>query len=260
MDLASTALLITAGLTAGAVNGIAGGGSLITFPALLACGLPPIPANVTNSIGVFPGNAATVAGSFPDLRALAEGYGRRQLLALIPTVIAGTTIGCALLLATPSAAFDLVVPFLVLGAAAILAFRDRLRNIIGHPADLAPRRRALTLHTVVCLATVYGGYFGAAMGVILISSLAVVVDTTLTRVSALKNAVSALCGLSTVLVFAVFGPVHWVAVAVIVPANIVGGYLGARVARILPARILRTVIVTFATSIGLYLLWRAFAG
>jgi uncharacterized protein len=257
MNLVSVLLLPVAGLAAGTVNGIAGGGSLITFPALIAVGLPSVAANVTNSIGVFPGNAATVAGSYRDLRDLAASQGRGLLLSLIPTVIVGTVTGCALLLATPSRSFDLIVPFLVLGAGAVLAFRDRIRTLIGHPANLSPGRRAAALHTVVGLGTIYGGYFGAALGVILVSTLAVVIDDVLARVSALKNVVSSFCGFVTVIVFAAFGPVHWVDVAIIVPSNILGGYLGARLARVLPARVLRAVIVTFATTVGLILLVKA---
>jgi uncharacterized membrane protein YfcA len=145
MDLASIAMLVGAGLAAGAVNGIAGGGSLITFPTLIAAGLPAVPANVTNSIGVFPGNAATVAGSWPELRKLAVDYGPQRLLSLVPTAIVGTVVGCLLLLAAPARVFDYVVPFLVLAAAAVLAFRDRLQGVIGHPHACSRRPRGLTL-------------------------------------------------------------------------------------------------------------------
>ena len=256
MDIADVALLLGAGLGAGAVNAIAGGGSLITFPALVATGLGAVPANVTNSVAVFPGYAASVVGSRSDLRELAAGQ-RRSLLGLAPTAVLGTLTGCVLLLATPTRAFELVVPFLVLGAAAVLAFQDRLRQVVGHPHDLTPRRRLLALHTMVGLGTVYGGYFGAALGVMLVAALGLVLPDTLARVSALKNAVSALGGLVTVLVFSAYGPVDWADVAILLPTTITGGYLGARLARRLPARFLRPVIVAFGVVIGLVLLWRA---
>jgi hypothetical protein len=250
MDLPHIALLVIAGLGAGVVNAIAGGGSLITFPTLLAVGLPPVAANVTNSTAVCPGYLASVAGSRRDLGGQA-GLLRR----IVPTAVVGGVAGCALLLATPARAFELVVPFLVLGATAVLAFQRRLRAVVGHPAT--PRRGAL--QAIVFAGAVYGGYFGAALGVMLVAALGLVLDETLNRVNAVKNVLSAVVGLVTVVVFAAFGPVDWVAVAILAPATVVGGYAGARLARRLPAAVLRALIVTFGAAIGLVLLWRAFA-
>ncbi|MGW5672141.1 sulfite exporter TauE/SafE family protein [Micromonospora sp. NPDC003776] len=251
MNLSDAALLLAAGLAAGTVNAVAGGGSLITFPALIAIGLPPIPANVSNSVSVFPGYVASVAGSRMDLPPA------RRVALLIPTTIVGTLIGCVLLLATPARAFELVVPFLVLGATAVLAFQDPLRRLVGHPADLSPRRRTVTVQAMVAFGSVYGGYFGAALGVMLVAGLALVLDTTLARVSAIKNLLSATVGLTTLVVFALFGPVNWAAVAVVAPATLVGGYAGAKLVRRLPPVVLKTMIVVFGTVIGLYLLYRA---
>ncbi|MEV0002974.1 sulfite exporter TauE/SafE family protein [Micromonospora sp. NPDC050980] len=251
MDISDVALLVVAGLAAGTVNAVAGGGSLITFPALIATGLPPVAANVSNSVAVFPGYLASVAGSRVDLP---RG---RALWSLLPTAAVGTVVGCVLLLATPARAFELVVPFLVLGATAVLAFQDPLRRLVGHPARMSPRRRTVTVQVMVGLGTVYGGYFGAALGVMLVAGLALALDATLARVTAVKNLLSAVVGLTTLVVFALFGPVQWVAVAVVAPATLLGGYAGARLARRLPAVVLKTVIVLFGTTIGLYLLWRA---
>src|SRR5207245_1077867 len=119
------------------------------------------------------------------LAALAGSQGRRRLWALLPTTIAGTAAGCALLLATPASAFRWIVPFLVLGAAGVLAFQQRLRNIVGHPHEMSGRRRAVALHAMVAAGSVYGGYFGAALGVMLVAGLGLVLDETLARVSAL---------------------------------------------------------------------------
>ncbi|WP_341717049.1 sulfite exporter TauE/SafE family protein [Micromonospora sp. FIMYZ51] len=253
MELADAALLLAAGLAAGTVNAVAGGGSLITFPALLAIGLPPVPANVTNSMAVAPGYGAAVAGSWMDLP---RG---RLLLSLVPITVAGALAGAALLLVTPAEAFEVVVPFLVLGATAMLAFQGSLRRLVGHPRGLAPRRRTVTIQIVVGVAAVYGGYFGAALGVMLVASLALVLDATLARVSAIKNLLSGVVGVTTVLVFAIAGPVNWLGVALVAPATLVGGYAGARLVRRLPSVVLKTVIVVFGTVIGCYLLWRAFA-
>jgi len=257
MGSVDTVLLLAAGLAAGTVNAVAGGGSLITFPTLVAIGLPPVSANVTNSIAVSPGYVASVFGSRSDLADLAAARGRRALLGLIPTAIAGTAAGCALLLATPARAFELVVPFLVLGAAVVLAFQDRLRRVVGQPHEMSPRRRSTMLHAMVALGSLYGGYFGAALGVMLVAALGLVLEESLVRISALKNAISAVVGLGTVLAFAVFGPVDWRAVAILAPATLVGGYLGARLARRLPATALRAAIVVIGTVVAVVLFIRA---
>jgi uncharacterized protein len=252
MDLQHILLLAAAGVAAGVVNAVAGGGSLLTFPTLIAIGLPSVDANVTNSVSVFPGYVSSVVGSRTDL----AGQGRR-VRTIVPTSVVGAVGGCALLLLTPARAFELVVPFLVLGAAATLAFQQRLRGLVGHPRALSPRRRTITLQTVVFVGAIYGGYFGAALGVMYVAALALILDESLNRINALKNVLSAAVGLVTVVVFAIFAPIHWGAAVILAPATVVGGYAGARLARRLPARVLRTIIVAFGTVIGLVLLYRA---
>ncbi|MFI5957381.1 sulfite exporter TauE/SafE family protein [Cryptosporangium sp. NPDC051539] len=252
MDLGHVLLLILAGLVAGGINALAGGGSLITFPSLIATGLPSVEANVTNSVSVFPGYVSSVLGSRADL----VGQWRR-IRAVLPVCVAGSVLGCTLLLVTPARAFELTVPFLVLGAAATLFFQERLRGLVGHPRALGPRRRAITLQTVAFLGAVYGGYFGAALGVMYVAALALVLDETFTRINALKNVLTVTVGAITLLTFALFGPVDWSAVLLLAPATVVGGYAGATLARRLPGRVLKALIVTFGTTIGLVLLARA---
>ena len=251
MNASQAALLVGAGLAAGMVNAIAGGGSLVTFPALLAVGLAPKPANFTNSVSVFPGYLASVYGSRRDLPS------GRDKLRTIPTAVLGALIGCVLLKVTPAVAFQLIVPFLVLSATLVLAFQARLRRVVGHPREMPARRQAISLHAMVGLGAVYGGYFGAALGVMLVAGLGLVLDETLARVSARKNLLSATVGLVTVVVFALVGDVDWAAVGVLAPATITGGYLGARLARRLPAPVLRAIIVTLGLGVGIYLLVRA---
>jgi uncharacterized membrane protein YfcA len=252
MSLPEAVLLLVAGLAAGTVNAIAGGGSLITFPTMLAIGIPPVAANVSNALSVAPGYASSVAGSRADL-----GGQSRRIARVVPTALLGAACGCALLLNTPRRLFDFVVPFLVLGAALMLAFQPRLRGLVGHPHEMTPRRAALTLQAAVFLGGLYGGYFNAALGVVLVAGLALVLDETLARVSALKNLLSAVIGVVTVVVYSAFGPVNWAAVAVVAPATVVGGYVGARLARRLPAKVLRAVIVGFGSAVGVYLFARA---
>jgi len=151
------------------------------------------------------------------------------------------------------------VPFLVLGAAATLLFQDRIRGLVGHPRALSPRRQAVTLQLVVFVCAVYGGYFGAALGVMYVAALALVLDETLNRVNALKNVLTTGVGVVTLVTFALFGPVEWTAVLILAPATIAGGYGGALLARRLPARLLKGFIVAFGTTIGVVLLVRAFS-
>jgi uncharacterized membrane protein YfcA len=242
-------VLSAGGLTAGAVNAIAGGGSLIVFPLLVGLGLPGVAANVSNALAVAPGYAASAVGSRPDL----DGQGRR-ILAILPTIVVGTLCGSAILLVTPREVFDLVVPFLLLAAALMMALQTRLRVLAGPPRDAGSRRQAGLLQLSVFGCGVYGGYFNAAMGVLLIAILSLVLDEPLRRISALKNVFSAVVGTTTVLIYSIFGPVNWAVVAVLAPATIVGGYLGARVARRLPATALRWTIVAFAAIVALVLL------
>src|SRR5579859_5407596 len=225
MELSHVALVLGAGLAAGTVNAVAGGGSLVTFPALVAVGLPPKVANYTNSVAVSPGYLASVYGSRHDLPS------RREALATMPATVAGTVAGALLLRATPAGTFELIVPFLVIGASLVLAFQERLRRLVGKPRE----QRNLAMHLMVGLSAVYGGYFGAALGVMLVAGLGLVLEEPLRNVNARKNLISAVCGTTTVVVFALVGTVDWVAVAIVAPATLVGGYLGARLARRLPA-------------------------
>src|SRR6266508_383309 len=258
MNVTQAVVLLGAGLAAGTVNAVAGGGSLVTFPTLLAIGLPPISATVTNSVAVFPGYLASVYGSRTDLRDLAAKRGPRAILGLVPTVVLGTAVGCTLLLNTPPHTFDYVVPFLVLAATTVLAFQEHLKQLVGRPHETSPRRAALALPTAAGLGAVYGGYFNAALGVMLVDALGLAIDDLLARVSALKNAISAVVGAGAVLAYAIFGPVDCAAAAVLTPATLMGGYVGARLARRLPSTALRIIIVIIGLIVGVVLLVRAF--
>ncbi|WP_127508268.1 sulfite exporter TauE/SafE family protein [Actinoplanes solisilvae] len=246
MTLGELCLLLGGGLTAGAVNAIAGGGSLITFPLLVTLGLPGVAANVSNALSVAPGYVASAVASRPDL----AGQGRR-IVSIIPTIVVGALCGSGLLLFTPRSVFDFVVPFLLLLAAVMMAFQNRLRALAGRSH---PRRSSRQVQVVVFLCGLYGGYFNAAMGLLLIAALALVLDEHLRRIAALKNVFSAVVGMTTVLTYSVFGPVNWAAVAVLAPATVVGGYVGAKTARRIPPEALRWTIVVFAVTVAIVLL------
>lgn len=249
MQLTQSVLLAAAGLVGGAVNAIAGGGSLIVFPAFVATGYGTLAANVTNSVAQWPGYVGVVAGLRDDLAGQ-----RRRVLALSGIAALGSVAGCIVLLATPDSAFDAVVPFLVLGASLLLALQPRIRRLVRPPQD---RDNLRLLLPVMFLAGAYGGYFGGALGVILIGMLALTVHDSLRRVNAAKSVLSLIIATVTVVIFAIFGPVNWVGVAVVAPAALVGGYLGARVARRMPDQVLRWCVVVFGITVAVLLYLRA---
>ncbi|GAA4558971.1 sulfite exporter TauE/SafE family protein [Pseudonocardia xishanensis] len=242
--------LLVAGVVAGAVNAVAGGGSLLVFPALLAVGLNPLAANVTNSVAQWPGYVGIVAGNRREL----VGQRRRIVRTSIAAAL-GSVVGCILLLTLPASVFDAVVPVLVIAASILMALAPRLKRWIGTPGDgtAGERDRALLLPTMF-LAGVYGGYFGGALGVILISTLSLLAHDRLVRLNALKGVLSLVAASVTVVIFALRAPVDWVAVAVLAPTTLLGGYVGARVARRLPEKVLRWCVVLLGLAVGVYLL------
>ncbi|TFV89557.1 sulfite exporter TauE/SafE family protein [Blastococcus sp. CT_GayMR16] len=247
-------LLIVAGvaLVAGVINSIAGGGSLILFPTLVALGLPTVAANVTNSVAQWPGYLGGVAG----FRAEYAGQRGRLIRFGIVAVLGGTT-GSVLLLTTPSEAFDVVVPVLVLLASLLLAVQPLLtRRLRGEEGDRGTRPDPAWLYVALFLATVYGGYFGGALGVILVGVLGIGLHR-LKLANALKSALSAVTATVTLVVFGLFGPIDWLVVAVAAPASLVGGFVGARIATRIPSTPLRIFIVVFGVAVSIYLFSRS---
>ena len=242
--------LLVAGLVSGAVNAVAGGGSLLVFPALLAVGFPPLAANVTNSVAQWPGYLGLVAGARNEL----PGQGRRLLLTSTVAVV-GSAVGCLLLLVLPASVFDAVVPVLVLMASVLLGLQPWIKRWIGTPEADHPDRLAVLLPAVF-LAAVYGGYFGGALGVILIATLSLCAGDDLRRLNATKGVLSLVIATVTVVIFGLRAPVDWTAVALLAPTTLVGGFLGARLARRLPENVLRAAVVVLGLCVGVYLLLR----
>jgi len=246
VDLGTAALLAGAGFGAGIANAVAGGGSLITFPALLAAGYPSVAANVTNSLAMLPGYLGV---SLAYRRELSGQRGRIRSLAL--TCAAGSAAGAALLLVSPAAVFEAIVPWLILAACALLAIQPRVA------AWIARGRREpspLALHGALFLATVYGGYFGAGLGIMLLAILGVFVDDGLQRLNALKGLLSLLVAVIGAVAFAVFGPVAWDAAAIVGATALLGGAAGVGVARRLPEAVLRAVVIAFGVGVAIALL------
>jgi uncharacterized membrane protein YfcA len=245
--------LLTAGvgLVAGAVNAIAGGGSLLLFPALVAAGYGTLAANVTNSVALWPGYVGGVAG-FRD-----QFGGERARLTTLSVIAAlGTTVGCVLLLSTPEEAFDIVVPFLVLLASLMLAVQPRVSRLVSGLRD-GQHANKKVLYPAIGLASVYGGYFGGALGVIMLGTLALTVPERLRKLNGLKTVLQLVVASITVVVFGLFGPVDWVAVAIIAPAAMVGGFTGGLFARRLDDALLRRIVVGFGIAVAVLLFVRA---
>jgi uncharacterized protein len=242
-------LLIAAGvaLVAGVINSIAGGGSLILFPTLVALGLPTVPANVTNSVAQWPGYIGGIFGFREEL------VGQRGRILRFSVVAAlGGLAGSIVLLTTPAKAFSLVVPILVLLASLLLAVQPLLTRRLKREDDGARTRDPAWVYVVLFLAACYGGYFGGALGVILVAVLGTALHR-LKLANALKSVLSAVTATVTVVVFGLFGPVHWLVVAVAAPASLVGGFVGARVATRIPTTPLRVFIVVFGIAVAIYL-------
>jgi len=248
---ADIALIAGGGFLAGGINAIAGGGSLVSFPALIAIGLPPLSANVTNTVSIFPGY---VGGTFGYRRELAEE--RHELRRLAPVAMLGAATGAAVLLATSNSVFDAIVPFLVLLASILLVLQPRIQRwVLDRPHDGFTRSfAALGLSTF--FAGAYGAYFGGGLGVLLLAILGVFLNKSLQHTNALKGALSLAINLIALVLFALFGPVHWWMVAVMAPMSLLGGWSGSHVARRLPARVLRPVIAGFGVVVALVLALR----
>jgi uncharacterized membrane protein YfcA len=247
VDVLTIGLLAAAGFAAGAVNAAAGGGSLITFPALVAAGYAPFTANVTNSIAVLPGY---VGGSLA-YRGELKGQ-RRRIRALATTSALGAAGGAALLLITPASVFEAVVPWLILAACALLAVQPRAAEVAEHHRD-RPAAGAV-LHAVLLLAAIYGGYFGAGLGIMFIAILAVFLDDDIQRLNALKGLLSLVVAIIAAVGFVLFGPVAWSAALIIGATCLLGGWLGVGAVRRLPATALRWTIVVYGVLAAIVLM------
>jgi uncharacterized membrane protein YfcA len=250
LSVETLVLLAAAGFLAGALNAAAGGGSLISFPALIAVGYPPLTANVTNNIAVAPGYVTGATGYRRELR----GQGHRILPLTVASAI-GSLVGVGLILISSQSAFESIVPFLVLAACVLLAFQPAItRRLEEHSGDRD--RPGSGVLAGQALAAVYGGYFSAALGVVVLAVLGLAFDDTLQRLNALKALLQLIIGAVSAVGFALVTPVAWTAVAVVAPASVVGGEVGARLARRVSDRALRVGIVTYGVACAVWLFVR----
>lgn len=248
LGLGGDLAVLGAGVVAGGINAIVGSGSLVTFPTLLALGLPALTANVSNSIGLVPGS---VAGAFGYRREIA--LVRHHLLALVGWSLAGGAAGAALLLTLPSGVFDRVVPVLVLLAAALMAAQPRVAAYLARRGR-APEHAGLGLRLGILAVGVYGGYFGAAQGVLLLGLLGLLLPVTLQQANGVKNVLGAVVNAVAGLAFIAFAHVDWAVALLLAVGSTGGGLLGARYGRRLPPGVLRRVVVAGGTVVGVILL------
>ncbi len=244
MTPAEYALVGAAAFVAGLINAVAGGGSLLTFPALVGVGLPPVVASLTNTVALCPGYlGATIA----QRKLLADQKAR--MWRVLPAGAVGGVVGALLLLYTDPRAFDVIVPFLILFAVALLALQDRLRRWLEARGSV--ERAAAWAALPVGLGGIYGGYFGAGLGVILLASLAVVHADSLTRINALKQSVSLVVNTAAAVVFVFSKQVDWPICGVMLVASLGGGALGGAIASKVKPTVLRWMVVVGGTSVAI---------
>jgi uncharacterized membrane protein YfcA len=254
LTLESAIFLFFAGALGGALNSVAGGGSFIAFPALLFTGVPPIPANATNTIALW-----TAAASSGGAYRKRLDVSRRVMIPLLAASLTGGLTGALLLLKTPAHTFMRVLPWLTLGATLLFAFGKKLaggrRSVIEHAASAG----ALAGTTVfqLCVA-VYGGYFGGGMGIVMLAMLAALGMTDIHAMNALKSVMGSVINGVAVVTFVVAGAVYWKHGIVMILGGIVGGYLGAHYAQKMPQAWIRTFVVLVGTGMTVYFFWKSY--
>jgi uncharacterized membrane protein YfcA len=230
--------IFAAGTGAGTINTVVGSGSLITFPTLLAFGYPPVVANVTNNVGIVPGS---VSGAFGYRRELAGQC--RLLLRLGTASAAGALAGGLLLLGLPAHIFQVIVPVLILAACFLVMVQPWLSRWVSARRQRVHPHGGPILWAGVFGAGIYGGYFGAAQGVLLIGLLGTFLDESLQRVNGVKNVLAGLVNTTAAVLFIAFAHVAWAAVGLLAVGSMAGGLMGARIGRALPPSALRATVV-----------------
>jgi uncharacterized membrane protein YfcA len=242
-----------AAVAAGAVNALAGGGTLISFPVLIALGVPPLAANITNAVALCPGYFGATLAQTRNL----EGQ-RKRALVLIPASALGGLMGAVILVHTGERAFTALVPWMLAVASFLLAIQGPVRTIVLRRTDAqaqAGKTSVLTIIAVI-LASIYGGFFSAGMSVLLVAVLGLTSADSFTRLNALKQVLAFVVNVAAVLFFVWSGHVIWSAAAVMAVAALLGGALGGRLAARMNPTLLRWVVVIAGASIAVAYWWK----
>jgi len=242
-------LLALAAFGAGVVNAIAGGGSLISFPALLFTGMPSVEANATNTVAIWPG---TVSSTWAYRKYIGEE--RRRALVLALPSLAGGLAGSVLLLNTPEKAFKAVVPWLILFAAGLLALQGPVARWVARKLPMDGDRVPAPLWAAQFVIAVYGGYFGAGIGILMLAAMAIFLPDTLQHANALKVLFALLINGIAAVYFLFAGAVHLPEAGLMAVTSVAGGWLGAKVAQRLPSWLLRYSVIVFAVGVAAKLL------
>ena len=235
MKVSEALVLLAAGTAGGIFSTVVAIASLVTYPTLLALGVPPLAANMTNTVALAFTGAGSVAGSRPEL----AGQGRRVLRLGLVTALGGGA-GAAVLLLTPAGTFTVLVPVLIAGASLVLLVQPRLAAL--SPPAVPGGRRRLVMGAALFAVAMYVGYFGAAAGVLLLVVLTAMISEPLVRVNAIKNAVSGMANTTAAVCFAIWGDVRWNLVVPLAAGFLMGGWIGPKIARRVPAQAFRVLV------------------
>ncbi|MEV0612806.1 sulfite exporter TauE/SafE family protein [Nonomuraea sp. NPDC050404] len=238
MTVGEMLAIFAAGVGAGAINTVVGSGTLITFPVLLATGLPPVTATVSNALGLIPGSISGAIGYREELR----GQGRRIMKLSVGALIGGLT-GATLLLTLPASAFETIVPVLVALALVLIVLQPWISAKLRHRTRKGGADGGFLLFAGLTLASVYGGYFAAAQGIIYVALMGMLLNESMQRLTAIKNVLVAVVNGVAAIFFLVAAEFDWTAVVLLAVSSAIGGQIGARAGRRLSPAILRTLIV-----------------
>jgi uncharacterized membrane protein YfcA len=249
MTLTDALVLLAAGIAAGLASTVFSLASLVSYPVLLALGLPPLTANVTNTVSLVLTGAGSAVGSGPEL----TGQGTRVRRFGTVTALGGAA-GAAALLLSPAHSFELVVPVLIAGAAVLLLIQPRVKSLSARPDG----ERSVPLMMALFAAAMYVGYFGAGGGVLLLAVLGMMIDEALARLNAIKNVISGLANFVAAVGFALFAPVRWSFVLPLAAGFLIGGWTGPKVVRRMPPEGLRVVVALAGVGLAVKLGWSAY--
>ncbi|MEO0771778.1 MAG: sulfite exporter TauE/SafE family protein [Pseudomonadota bacterium] len=252
MDLFDIFILMGIGLLGGVWNAVAGGATLFTFPALMAVGLPPVVANATNFLALLPSNAAALPAYMRELRDLGR--------ALVPLALVsglGAIVGSVLLIYSDPSFFELLVPALILTATLLFAFGDRVRARLL--ALAGGTRTGLVVYAGLFLASIYGGYFGAGLGIILLAVAQIMGYSDFHVANAIKNLLATSFSIFSIVVFGVGGLIAWPQAFAMMAGSTVGGYMGGRLAKYVDPRLLRAAVIVFGMVLSGVYAWRVYA-